>query len=239
MPSKKHQEKKVNNPNTSSATDGLFDILHSNNLLHNAQKVVSSAVNVLEAEIAAGILAAKKIERKVLDFDHVDTNPENLMNRIRRDTHEGLDIFLDAFASLSKQIGILTETLNKANDKHQNPTEHADQNSNITIQYIEHGGIARAGESVTMHLSLRDNDLRLPLPIHIEMTDFIAGPKQKIASRFIKLLPADILLKPNAELEVGIHIHIPKNCTSAIYYSLLTISEIPHKPIVLSLEVIS
>ena len=100
-----------NNEQKKTITDDLFDVLNPNNMLNNAQRVLSSAVNVLETEIAAGILAAKKIEKKVIDVDDVRSNPENLLNRIRKDTHEVVDLFLDGFIALSSQLKVLSDNV--------------------------------------------------------------------------------------------------------------------------------
>ena len=89
--------------------DDIFKEIKKDEILSSAQKVINSAVNVLEEEIAAGILAAKKIERKVLDLDEIQTDPDDLMNRIRRDTHEAVDLFMDAITALTKQINKLTD----------------------------------------------------------------------------------------------------------------------------------
>src|ERR1700712_2742101 len=109
-------EKKQNNSSEkqqkgSTLSDSLFDMLNPDSVINNAQRVINSAVNVLEEEIAAGILAAKRIEKKVIDVDGLRSNTDDLVSRIRRDTHEALDIFLDAFAALSKQMGVLSGSI--------------------------------------------------------------------------------------------------------------------------------
>jgi hypothetical protein len=58
------QNGSAKNKNGKTVAEDLFDALNPNAMLNNAQRVLSSAVNVLEEEIAAGILAAKKIEKK-------------------------------------------------------------------------------------------------------------------------------------------------------------------------------
>lgn len=78
-------------------------------ILSNAHRIVSSAVNVLEEEIAAGILAAKNLESKLINVDEIRSNQDELINRIRRDTHEALDLFLDAFAALTQQLNGIIE----------------------------------------------------------------------------------------------------------------------------------
>jgi len=90
-------------------------MIDPNKVIDDAQHLLKKAVNVLEEEIAAGILAAKKMEKKVIDVDEVrDENPEDLMSRIRRDTHDAIDLLLDAFTALTRHFRTLTETLNKA-----------------------------------------------------------------------------------------------------------------------------
>ena len=60
----------------SSAPDSDSDELHKwiknvspGKVISNAQRILTSAVDVLEEEIAAGILAAKKLEKKVVNVD--------------------------------------------------------------------------------------------------------------------------------------------------------------------------
>src|SRR5450432_2749591 len=104
MTGNQRKDQTNNTEKEKTITEDLFDALNPNSMLNNAQRVLSSAVNVLEEEIAAGILAAKRIEKKVLNVDDVRNNPENLLNRIRKDTHEVVDLFLDAAIALSSQL---------------------------------------------------------------------------------------------------------------------------------------
>ena len=93
-----------------SLADDILKGIKKDEILSSAQKVINSAVSVLEEEIAAGILAAKKIEKKVLDVDHIRNDPDDLMNRIRRDTHEAVDLFLDALSAITKQVNSLASS---------------------------------------------------------------------------------------------------------------------------------
>src|SRR5690554_4229546 len=109
MAANKNKNQGKNNDGGNLADDILKGI-KKDEMLSSAQKVINSAVNVLEEEIAAGILAAKKIEKRVLDVDDIRSNPDDLMNRIRRDTHEAVDLFLDALTAITKQVNKLADT---------------------------------------------------------------------------------------------------------------------------------
>ena len=237
MPEKKQNQNGNSREKNKSVTDGLFDMFQSNNLLNNAQKVISSAVNVLEEEIAAGILAAKNIEKKIIDVDDIRTNPENLMNRIRRDTHEALDIFLDAFASLSKQIGILTDTVSKKNETSSAP-QASSQKKSGSLQIIEHGEPVTAGQMISLHILLQDDAITAPVRLDLQKTDFIGPGQQKIPSRFIQLEPSWVLLNPGEEKEIAIQVTIPENCKPGHYHSLLLVTQFPLIKNIITLQVI-
>lgn len=236
MPAKKQPGRKQSEPNSKPSKDGLLDFLNPNAMLNNAQKVISSAVNVLEEEIAAGILAAKKIEKKVLDTEDADDNPENLINRIRRDSHDALDIFLDAFAALSKQMGILSDKMVQVSEKVGSKKESG-QKSGKNFQQIMHDTPAKAGSKVALRLLLSDDEIAAPLPLTLQLTDFVGPGKQKIASRYVAVKPSEIVLNPGEELEISLEVSIPKTCKPSQFHALLTINEIPEGKVVLSLEI--
>jgi hypothetical protein len=235
MPEKKQRQNGRSKGSSKTMTDGLFNMLNPNNMLNNAQQVINSAVSVLEEEIAAGILAAKRIEKNVIDVDAIRTNPENLMNRIRKDTHEALDIFLDAFATLSKQLGILTDTVSKENEKQ--AATQSPQKKTENLQVIENDEPVKAGQKITLHISLNDDALTKPTKLDFHKTDFIGPRQQKIQSRYIQLKPATVLLKPGKVKEIAIQVTVPKNCKPGHYHSLLLITQMPEIKNVISLQV--
>jgi hypothetical protein len=46
-----------------------FEKISTDKVIGNAQRIITKAVDVLEEEIAAGILAAKKLESKVINVE--------------------------------------------------------------------------------------------------------------------------------------------------------------------------
>ena len=209
-------------------TDDLFNVLNPNNMLSNAQRVLSSAVNVLEEEIAAGILAAKKIEKKVIDVEDIRDNPEDLMNRIRRDTHEAVDLFMDAFTAITKQLGLLPTTITKetGNVNKAAPAGSEKKRENI-VPVIESDEPSKAGQTTMLYMLLGDDKATQPVKIQLQKTD-LAGPvKQKIDSRCIQLKPSSFILKPGEEKEIAIQIKLPKGCKPGHYSALITDAENP------------
>jgi hypothetical protein len=236
MAVKKKNRAGNNHQKNKSGTGRLFDMLNPNNMLNNAQKVISSAVNVLEEEIAAGIIAAKKIEKKIINVDEIRDDSQNLMNRIRRDTHEALDIFLDAIAALSNQIGILTDTVSKQNGTTTRATADTAKNANLP-QIIEHDGAVKPGQKIALSSLLSDDSIKSPVKLDFQKSDFTGPGNQKIQARYIQVKPSSLILKPGEEKEISIHVNLPKNCKPGNYNSLLTVNQMPAVKIILCFEV--
>src|SRR5690554_5345539 len=132
MAANKNKNQGKNNDGGNLANDILKGI-NKDEILSRAQKVINSAVNVLEEEIAAGILAAKKIEKKVIDVDDIRSDPDDLMNRIRRDTHEAVDLFLDALSAITKQVNTLASLdKKKVEDENQSNSKHPSKKTALT-----------------------------------------------------------------------------------------------------------
>lgn len=209
---------------------------NNDGLLNNAQKVINSAVNVLEEEIAAGILAAKRIERKVINVDEVRDDSQNLMNRIRKDTHEALDIFLDALAALSKQVGLLTESVTKENKTSTKSTTPEAVNKNA-VQVIEHDSPASAGSEIIFSFLLSDDAIKNPISLDFHKTDFTARNNQRVLSKYIYIEPSSFMLNAGEEKEITIRVRIPKACLPGHYNSIVSVNQMPAVKIILCFEV--
>ena len=233
---RKDQNKKSEKEKT--ITEELLDALNPNSMLNNAQRVLSSAVNVLEEEIAAGILAAKKIERKVINVDDVRNTPENLLNRIRKDTHEVVDLFLDAAIALSSQLKILSDnvTTQTENIKKNEPSSEKKQRDAITL--VQNDEPLKPGATAILYINLSDENATEPVKIQLQKSDLVGALKEKIAARNITIIPSSMILKPAENKEVTITIKVPAKCKQGHYTALFTDLQNPLLKVIVSIEVI-
>ena len=235
----KANDAKKKQPKGSTLAGDLFDALNPNDLLSNAQKVINTAVNVLEEEIAAGILAAKKIEKKVIDVEDIRDNPEDLMNRIRRDTHEAVDLFMDAIAAISKQFGLLSNTIVKETENVHKATPAANEKKREgTVAVIEHEEPLHPGKTAVLHMSVADDTATKPVKIQLQKTDFCGPLQQKILSKNWHIKPAAFILKRDEAKEITIHIKLPANCKAGRYNALLYDPLNPSVRTVIGIEVL-
>lgn len=200
-------------------TDDFLNVIKKDELLSGAQKVINSAVDVLEEEIAAGILAAKKVEKKILDVEDIRSNPDDLMNRIRRDTHEAVDLFLDALSAISKQVGNLTTSLDeeeKAKTKTASPTK-----TESTVTLLETDQPLKAGQSHVFKCILFEDSEEIT-KIRFQKTHLLGPNNQIINSRALKITPNHFNLKPKEEREISIELKLPKNTLPGNYNAFIS-----------------
>ncbi len=181
----------------------------------DAQRMLKSAVDVLEEEIAAGILAAKNLEKKVINVEEVRREiPEELMSRIRRDTHDAIDIILDAVTVLVNQFSNLSDSVLKSKDNGLTP-KSTDQ-----IPVVKNDGVAKAGDNIEIPVLLTNDSKDEQMTFELNKTDLTGPGGNKILARNISLVPRMVILKPSGQKEVAIKIKIPKSCSAGTYSGL-------------------
>lgn len=237
MVRKKTRNKSDKRDSENTLTDEFLNAIDKDKILSNAQEIINSAVNVLEEEIAAGILAAKKVEKEVIDVDDIRHNPDDLMNRIRRDTHEAVDLFIDALTAITKHVSELSTTLDNTNGAANHTESVNGQGKENAISFIEADEPLKPGQSTSMILSVFDDHSKTPVDIKIQKTDLTGPQKQSIHSRAIKIVPSTVSLKPGEEKEISVQVKVPKNASPGKYHALLTDANNHDFRVVIGIEV--
>ncbi len=237
MPKLKNDHKKSRG-SQKKGPSGESAWVDTDRVVNRAQHIVSSAVNVLEEEIAAGILAAKKIEKRLIDVEEIRSDPDDLMNRIRRDSHEALDLFIDAFASITGKLNTLLEALKKDPEENGPPEKQHATAMRGGIILLEAEAPLRPGKSASLTLSLLEDGPETGNRIALEKSDLSASSGRKIHSRAITISPRVVTLLPEVAKEVTITVRIPKSASPGHYNALLTDRLNPHIKVILSVNVI-
>ncbi len=182
-----------------------------NKVIGDAQRILKTAVDVLEEEIAAGIVAAKKLEKKVINVEAVRSNdPEELMSRIRRDTHDAVDIFLDAITALTNHFTSLSQTTKNGN-------HDGVMKSSPGVQVVKSDHSCKPGSMAEIPILLTNDSPVQFITVELNKTDLTGQKSQKISARHITVEPASLVLPPAEKKEVMIKIAIPANCKPGTY----------------------
>ncbi len=197
-----------------------FTGIDPNGVMNNAQRILNTAVEVLEEEIAAGILAAKKIEKKVINVDEVRSgNAEELMSRIRRDTHDAVDIFLDALTVISNYVNGLSATVEKTK-KNGVAKDSAQPVSGYQVPTVKNDLPVKAGESMEITIELSNDDEENPMDVSLRKSTLVGPDENKIAVKNINITPQTFTLKPLARQKVNITVKVPATCQPGNYSGL-------------------
>ncbi len=226
---------KKKEPFRKTLTDDFLNAIKNEELLSGAQKVVNSAVNVLEEEIAAGILAAKKIEKKIIDVEDIRSDPDDLMNRIRRDTHEAVDLFLDALSAISKQVGNLASSVDKETNSKEKPVSETKRESTVTLLETEQP--LKPGQLEVFKFTLFD-DSEKSTKMKLQKSHLIGPNNRIINSRALKVIPKNFNLKPKEEKEISIQLKLPKNALPGNYNAFISDANDNIINVLLKIEVI-
>ncbi|MGB5943670.1 MAG: hypothetical protein WBG71_12380 [Leeuwenhoekiella sp.] len=216
--------------------------MDTDRVVNKAQRIVNSAVNVLEEEIAAGILAAKNIEKKLIDVEEIRSDPDALVNRIRRDSHEVLDLFIDAFASLTNQMNTVVESLKKETEeqaKSHKKKPAKTQKASAGVAKLEPDKPLQPGESTTLAFSLYEDEVKKPKKVELRKADLLGPGNQVINKRFLKIEPKSISLKAKEEQDISITLSVPKNTAPGRYNTLLTDTTDPNICVLLAVEIVA
>jgi hypothetical protein len=223
---------------TSPLADEFFKAIHPNNVIDNAQRIVSSAVNVLEEEIAAGILAAKNLEKKFINVDENKDSSNELMQRIRRDTHEAVDLFMDALTAISAQMGIITNSLKKETETETNKEQNKPAvKKEQQIIILEPENFLQKGSKTTLTFQIAADESETTKEIKFQKADFIGANSTSISSRNISIKPDKMVLNKGEEKEFSIVLSIPKNAEVGKYNCLLQDTNDPMLRVLISIEI--
>ncbi len=235
MPKQKNDRKKDNHRNSRRPEDSSW--IDTDRVVNKAQHIVSSAVNVLEEEIAAGILAAKRIEKKLIDVDEIRSNPDDLINRIRRDSHEALDLYIDAFASLSGKLNTIIESLKSDTPEKQGGAKKRAPKSRPDVIILEPEGPIKPGGSCTLILVLFEDEHGASGKVSLRKSDFVGPDNRIISQQAISIVPKTLLIKADVEKEITIRVKLPTDSLPGIYNAFLTDRYNPLIRIILSIQV--
>ncbi|MEO6036829.1 MAG: hypothetical protein ABIQ93_00360 [Saprospiraceae bacterium] len=209
---KNPKEKKVNGK---SAAARLKKI-NAGVVMGEAQQIVSTAINVLEREVAAGIVAAKKLERKIIDVEEIrNNNPTELMSRIRQDAYAVVDLLMDAVTVVVRRLDDLSEHLGKTP---QNPVAPPTSNGHIPLVKNEVG--AKAGDTVEVFIALRNEDAAPAMEVAFNKSDLTDPQGNKIPAENMEVHPPLLQLGPGEESEVKITVTVPETCAPGLYSGL-------------------
>lgn len=208
------------------------DRLRGRSVTRVASQVVQDAASILEEEIAAGIAAAQKMEQRFINVRELRTkDPDALMNRLRRDVHDIVDIILDLVSvavNTAATLSVNGLSIRGRLPKAALPAAPATLALPNPLAPGEHGEI---------QLSL-DNDGEEPTqPLGFCCSDLVSPTGGRISASHVKFNPGHLVIQPRTSERISLAIHVPKEAAPGTYTGVFEATGMNGVRAVLMLEV--
>jgi len=187
-----------------------------------ATNIVARAASILEEEIAAGIVAAKKVENRFIDVNAVRTGkPEEVLLRFRRDAHEVVDILIDMAIVATNAVSGITRSAIKISGEMPGAAGGARPSARTPLPTVSPASPARAGTIAELFLSL-ENDGDTPTEeFAFHATDLVDPNGHRIMAKQISCTPSSLVIAPHDRAQLAISVAVPDGTASGVYTGLL------------------
>jgi hypothetical protein len=187
-----------------------------------ATGVVARAASILEEEIAAGIVAAKVVEKSFINVNAVRTGkPEEVLLRFRRDVHEVIDILIDLALVATIAVGSLTRNVIKIRGETPGAADSARSSARTPWPAVSPTSSARAGDTVEVLLSLENEGDAPTEEFAFHATDLVNPNGDRILAQQISYVPSSLMIAPHDRGRLAISIAVPEGSASGVYAGLL------------------
>ncbi len=183
-------------------------------------RVVQQAASILEEEIAAGILAAKQVEERMINVKETRSGkPDEVMQRFRRDAHEVVDILLDLVTAAAKSAGGIAQRVVsiRSGDQPRSPGSLGSGDA-PTLAMPK---AVRAGESVEAPMKLENDSETQTVHFSFRCSDLVNESGDRIAATQVTITPATLRLAPRQAEQVIVTVNVPADAPAGSYAGLL------------------
>lgn len=201
----------------------------------SAVRIVQKAVTVLEEELAIGINSTKKLEQKLIDVDQLRAS-QDIVQRFRRDAHDVVDILIDlvnvATNSLDQMTQRVIRVVDGVDDRRMTPRTSATGIPTLAVSTP-----LKAGEEATIPMTLENESSKPTDVIDLFSSDLINSAGQRIDSKQITFTPEKIVIEPQKQALITIHVLVPTGTPPGTYSGLLQAAKLEQLRAVLSVSI--
>jgi hypothetical protein len=188
-------------------------------LFSTTSRLVQQAANILEEEIASGIIAAKKAEQRILNVKRIRAAEKgDLMQRFRKDAHEVVDMLMDLAALATQYIEKIAE-LDIRVGKGRSATESPSADANIPTICLNEA--IPPGHAATVSMYLDNKSSSTTEKFRLYCTDLVNAAGNRVAHGCVTFDPESVVIKPKDNSKVDITVSVPADCASGCYSGLI------------------
>ena len=234
------KEKKASKPASEKDSAAPFDPMASLRALPaSTSRIVEQAASILEEEIAAGIVAAKRVEERFVDVGKVrGKDPKEVMQRFRHDAHEVLDILVDMVNIATNSLGDLTQrviTISEGQSTAQGRKKQTAASGGVPALNVEQP--VKAGQAVEIPLTLENGSDSPTEEFGFYSSDLLNPTGEVISAGNISFQPKAVTIGSHGSAPVTVVISIPEGASPGVYSGLVQATKLELLRAVLTVRV--
>lgn len=205
-------------------------------LAGRTSRIVQQAASILEEELAAGIVAAREVEKRFVDVQRLrSADAQEVMQRFRRDAHDVVDILLDMVTVATNAVGGLTQRAvtigspKRAGDAA--PAAMAGTPS-LDVPYK-----VKAGESIELPLALENGGDAPTEALDFHSSDLVSAGGQRIEAGRVSFAPQSLVIAPRHSEVVKVTVAVPAGTPPGTYAGLLQASKLEQLRAIVTVQI--
>lgn len=205
---------------TSRRTTSMNQLGELKDFAKSTSGVVQKAASILEEEIAAGIVAAQRVEKRFINVNKTRSRkPDDTIQRFRRDSHELVDMLLDLVDAGTKYIDVLTQRVIRVRGaEHQ---EKSEPTSGEQIPTLIMPQSLKPGESAEVPMTLENDSDKSTGELGFHSTDLINASGDQISAEQITFTPPLVTIARHKTQKITVTASVPKGTPSGVYSGLI------------------
>ena len=205
-------------------------------LANATSRVVQQAASILEEEVAAGIVAAKQVEDRLINVKDLRSGkPDEVIHRFRRDAHEVMDIFIDLAHAASKYVGGLAQRVVTIRGSERK--EKSEYTASGQLPTLKTNKAMKPGEVAKIPMDLENNSDKIMDKFSFHSTDLVDASGKRIAAERITFTPSALSLAPYKTQKVFVAVNIPAKTSAGIYSGLIRATKMDQLQAILVIQV--
>lgn len=181
-----------------------------------SSKVVQQAAAILEEEIAAGIIAAKEVEKNFADVEDLRSRrPDAVVQRFRQDAHEVADLLTDMISIAANSLDNMVSRASEIRIDRETTRPSVSSSQRIVTLTVPYA--LRAGASGSASVVLQNDGDLLVSEFALRSTDLVGFAGKKIDATNVTFKPRKVALPPRGKQEFSINVSIPRGTPSGSY----------------------
>jgi hypothetical protein len=203
-----------------------------------ATRVVTQAASILEEELAAGIVAAQAVEGRFVDVERIrSADSEAVLQRLRRDAHDVVDIIIDLVdvaVSSTGSLGRRAVSLGAPAEGNGAPVSEA---RGPRVPALVVADPVPAGTDARTTLAVENNSEHSTSEFSFACSDLVSARGRRIPADAVSFSPQTVSVGADDTAKVTVTVAVPAGTPAGFYSGLVQAGGLEQVRAVLTLQV--